>query len=337
MSRPRCRVAGRSTRAAAAGADARQHLDECREREARAVPRSRGARLAESRRRLDQELAAERSANEAYEAYRARGISRDGRRFGGDPPSPHQVPDTPAAKITTTDPDSRLLKAPGIGYVQGYNAQATVNEKQIVLAAEISVDSPDFGHLEPMVNATVAELQRAGVAEQPEVAVADAGSWHHEQMDSLAADGIQVLIAPDANKRQGARPGWHGGRYEWMRRVLSTELWPTALPNTLTDDRADVRAHQAQPQDEPLSPTRQVGRPHAMAPDDRHPQPHQAPQPHPRGRHRVNRAAIAPTTIEPDPPTRHRRFPRQPPSRAGVASQLVETPACRKTCGRRAG
>ena len=159
-----------------------------------------------------------------------------------------------------------------------------------------------------MVNATVrrrrAPRRRRDAAQ---AAVADAGSWHHEQMDSLAADGIQVLIAPDANKRQGARPGWHGGRYEWMRRVLSTELWPTALPNTLTDDRADVRAHQAQPQDEPLSPTRQVGRPHAMAPDDRHPQPHQAPQPHPRGRHRVNRAAIAPTTIEPDPPTRHRQ------------------------------
>ena len=184
--------------------DARQHLDECREREARAVARSRRARLAESKRRLEQELAAEREANEAYEAYRARGISRDGRRFGGDPPSPHRLPEIPAGKINTTDPDSRLLKAPGIGYVQGYNAQATVNEKQIVLAAEISVDSPDFGHLEPMVNATVAELQRAGVAEQLEVAVADAGYWHHEQMDSLAGDGIQVLIPPDAKKRKGA-------------------------------------------------------------------------------------------------------------------------------------
>jgi hypothetical protein len=80
-------------------------------------------------RRLQEELEAARSANEAYEGYRARGISRDGRRFGGAPPSPHQVPDTPAGKINTTDPDSRLLKAPGIGYVQGYNAQATVNEE----------------------------------------------------------------------------------------------------------------------------------------------------------------------------------------------------------------
>jgi EAL domain-containing protein (putative c-di-GMP-specific phosphodiesterase class I) len=39
-----------------------------------------------------------------------------------------------------------------------------------------------------------------------------ARSHRHEQMDSLAADGIQVLIPPDAGKRKGARPGWQGGR-----------------------------------------------------------------------------------------------------------------------------
>jgi transposase len=204
--------------------DARQRLDERRAREARPIPRSRTARLSESKRRLEEELQAERDANEAYEAYRSRGISRDGRRFGGGPPSPHQVPDTPTGKINTTDPDSRLLKAAGIGYVQGYNAQAAVNERQIVLAAEIAVDSPDFGHLEPMVDATVTELKRAGITDAPQVVVADAGYWHHEQMDSLAAGGIQVLIPPDAGKRKSARPGWQGGRYEWMRRVLATEL-----------------------------------------------------------------------------------------------------------------
>jgi hypothetical protein len=109
------------------------------------------------------------------------------------------------------------------GYVQGYNAQAAVSEQQIVLAAEISVESPDFGQLEPMVEATISGLEWASVAEKPKVAVADAGYWHHEQMDSLAAGGIQVLIPPDAGKRKGARPGWQGGRYEWMRRVLATE------------------------------------------------------------------------------------------------------------------
>jgi hypothetical protein len=113
------------------------------------------------------------------------------------------------------------------GYLQGYNARAAVNEEQIVLAAEISVDSPDFGHLEPMVDATVREFERAGVAEKPKVAVADAGYWHHDQMDNLAAGGIQVLIPPDSAKRKptgSRRPGWQGGRCAWMRRVLATEL-----------------------------------------------------------------------------------------------------------------
>ena len=41
-------------------------------------------------------------------------------------------------------------------------------------------------------------------------------------MQALAGDGIQVLIPPDANKRKGARPGWNGGLYAFMRRVLET-------------------------------------------------------------------------------------------------------------------
>jgi 2-hydroxychromene-2-carboxylate isomerase len=62
--------------------------------------------------------------------------------------------------------------------VQGYNAQAVCNERQIVVAAEINADSPDFGRLEPMVCAAERELADAGVAGTPEVVVADAGYWH---------------------------------------------------------------------------------------------------------------------------------------------------------------
>jgi hypothetical protein len=43
-------------------------------------------------------------------------------------------------------------------------------------------------------------------------------------MDAVASRGIQVLIPPDAGKRRGARPGWDGGRYAFMRRVLETDL-----------------------------------------------------------------------------------------------------------------
>jgi hypothetical protein len=42
------------------------------------------------------------------------------------------------------------------------------------------------------------------------------------KMQALAGDGIAVLIPPDARKRKGARPGWDGGLYAFMRRVLAT-------------------------------------------------------------------------------------------------------------------
>ena len=202
--------------------EARRELDEQRRLEARPVPRSRAERLLEASRRLEQELETERRANAAYEAYRARGRMKDGRRFGG-PPKPYELPDTPAGRVNATDPDSRLLKVRG-GYVQGYNAQAAVNDEQLVVAAEITVDSPDFGQLEPLVDAALSELHNAGVEQGPQVAVADAGYWHHDQIDSVAARGIAVLIPPDSRNRKSARPGWQEGRYAWMRRLLQTEL-----------------------------------------------------------------------------------------------------------------
>jgi hypothetical protein len=151
----------------------------------------------------------------------ARGVMKDGRRFGR-PPKPYQPPATPVGKVNVTDPDSRNVKTPR-GYVQGYNAQAATNERQVVIAADVTVDSPDFGHLEPMVSAAQSELEQAGVTDPLKVVVADAGYWHQAQMETIVGRGIQVLIPPDASKRKGARPGWDDGPYAFMRRVLETE------------------------------------------------------------------------------------------------------------------
>jgi transposase len=202
--------------------DAKRRLNERRAAEARPVPKSRPARLREGQRRLEEEHDVHCRANEAYEAYRARGVMNDGRRFG-KPPTAYEPPATPAGKVNVSDPDSHNVKTPR-GYMQGYNAQAVCNEHQIVVAAELNTDSPDFGHLEPMVSAAERERARAGIAQSPAVVVADAGYWHHDQMDALASRGIQVLIPPDAGKRRGARPGWEGGRYAFMRSVLESEL-----------------------------------------------------------------------------------------------------------------
>jgi hypothetical protein len=108
--------------------------------------------------------------------------------------------------------------------VQGYNAQAAVSEQQIVLAAEVTNSSTDFSQLDPMVTATLGELERVGVSELPEAVAADAGYWNEQHMDEVVANKhIAVLIPPDKGSRGTPRPGWTGGRYAWMRAVLATE------------------------------------------------------------------------------------------------------------------
>jgi len=186
------------------------------------IPRCRRERLLLSAERLETDLDVERRSNEAYGAYRAQGRMKDGRRFGG-PPNPYTPPEMPAGKVNITDPDSKPIPI-GFGFVQGYNAQAAVNERQIVVAAEITNNSTDFSQLDPMVTATLDELERAGVDQLPDAIAADAGYWNEEHMDEVVANKhIPVLVAPDKGSRGTPRKTWTGGRYEWMRTVLSSE------------------------------------------------------------------------------------------------------------------
>jgi len=201
--------------------EAQRRLDDKRAEQARPIPRSRPARLKESKRRLQEQLQTECQANAAYQAYRARGVMKNGRRLGAAP-KPYEPPATPQGTINTTDPDSRLVKGMR-GWLQGYNAQAATNEQQIVIAAEVTVASPDFGHLEPMLIAARSELHSAGVTEIPEIALADAGYWHQQQMQRIIASGTQILIPPDSSRRKTARPGWDGGLYAVMRQALATD------------------------------------------------------------------------------------------------------------------
>jgi hypothetical protein len=202
--------------------EARRQLEEHRFTHPQPVPRSRSERLLIAAERLEEDLEADRRANEAYQHYKATGRKSDGRRFGRAP-NPYMPPEVPEGKVNITDPDSHYMKT-NDGYVQGYNAQAVVSEQQIVLAADITTSTVDWSQLDPMVGAAIAELEQAGVSDGPRVALADCQYWNEEHMDEVVANKhIQVLIPPESQARAEPRAGSTGGRYDYMRAVLKSE------------------------------------------------------------------------------------------------------------------
>jgi transposase len=205
--------------------EAKQALEAERAAKAKKIPRDRGERLADCKVRLEQDWRLERRVVEEHAAWLARGIASDGsRRMSGARANikPYPLPERPAGKLNVTDPDSRNLKTTR-GWVQGYNAQAAVTAEQIVVAAEISVESLDTANLQPMVGAARQELEVASVTDKPGVVLADAGYWKNDAIEAIVNQGIQTLVAPDADRRKEPRPGRRGGLYDFTRRVLATD------------------------------------------------------------------------------------------------------------------
>jgi len=202
--------------------EAKRRLEEQRAKEARPISGDRPKRLKEAKRRLDEELWTELRANEAYERYRS-GRMKDGRRFSRRPD-----PYTPTGHPAGPDQHHRLGLAPdqrparprvSAGLQRAGRRQRAPDRHR----RRGDDRRADFGHLEPMLDATQRQLQAAGIDDNPTVVIADAGYWHQQQMEHLVDRGIQVLIPPDAKSRKGSRPGWDGGLYAFMRRVLATE------------------------------------------------------------------------------------------------------------------
>lgn len=187
-----------------------------------ADPKTRRARLRELKRELEAEWEAERAAHQAMLERRAGHEARTGRRPPGRPPVERDMCGDPPGRVNVTDPDSRPVKTPR-GFIQGYNAHAVAGDGQIIIAADVSTGTRDQGHLEAMIGAAAVELAGAGSDQTPAVVLADAGYWVGAQIQRLTADGMTVLVPPDAHARAAPNPRRRGGLYEHMRQRLASD------------------------------------------------------------------------------------------------------------------
>jgi Transposase DDE domain len=113
-------------------------------------------------------------------------------------------PAAPVSQVNVTDPDSRIMKSGRGEWVQAYNAQAAVNDHQIVVGWGLTQSADDHGQFVPLMHATIDALTAAGIRPEIGVFLADAGYWSET---NAAAPGPDRLIATlkDWKQRRAAR------------------------------------------------------------------------------------------------------------------------------------
>jgi len=194
-----------------------------------------------------------RKLREARAALEAEAKERSG--------DPDAVPE-PKAQRNFTDPDSRIMRSKPDGWVQGYNAQAVVDEAhQVIVATELTAEATDTESLPDLVDQVEANTGR-----RPKRVLADAGyqsdrlhrgpprqalhgpgtgspGTHPPRPFTSRADGSQAqdeegscpLCEEEGHRRTGLRPdqGGHGlpqvqpaGQGEGHRRVVSRLCGP---------------------------------------------------------------------------------------------------------------
>lgn len=182
-------------------------------------PKDPAAALA--RAQADEQAALARArAKQERRAEKVRVAAAAGRRLSGFEPGPdralataqaalaaavqiaEQAP-TAAIKVNITDPDSRVMKTQK-GWVQGYNAQAIVNQHHIVLACQVYQDASDAMLYQPMAAVLDAALQGAAITAAVELTLADAGYWSEENATAPGADRL-IATTKDYKRRRAAR------------------------------------------------------------------------------------------------------------------------------------
>lgn len=112
-------------------------------------------------------------------------------------PKPKRPPGTPPdkAQYNFTDPESRLMKR-GDGFLQGYNAQAAVDQAhQIIVAQHLTTNASDVHQLLPLVAAVKQHFGR-----NPQELSADAGYCSERNLRALRRRRIRAYVATGRQK-----------------------------------------------------------------------------------------------------------------------------------------
>ena len=159
----------------------------------------RGDELPEELTRRETRLERIKAAKEALER-RAQAEAEAKNETDGDEEESHGVEPKQTSQINFTDADSRIMVDKKT-FVQGYNAQAAVDDKcQVVVANDVTNQSNDKRQVKPMVSAIRKNLDAV-----PDHLSADAGYFSKENVEWLIKEKIAPYIPPKKQKHNQPR------------------------------------------------------------------------------------------------------------------------------------
>jgi transposase len=164
---------------------------------------SRLIKIRKAREELEAEARAAAEAKQAERAAKEEEAAEHGRRLGGKKPiPPEEAKPKEKAQRNFTDPESRIMKAGNGSYIQGYNAQASVDgDNQVVVACDVTNMAADAPHFIGMSDQIV-----SNTGEAPENHLADAGYLSEENAAHEAGPDSRNVISVGREKKAAGEP-----------------------------------------------------------------------------------------------------------------------------------
>jgi transposase len=201
-----------------------------------------------------QRTKAERDARAATATPGAKGESSTSRDAALEQPAADESSDVPStankrkvgeARVSSTDPEARVMKMGDGGWRPAYNIQlAADTASRFVVGVSVTNVGNDNGQLVPMLD----QLERR-TGRRPTQYLVDGGYAKHEDIDTLAARGVTVFCPVPKPRKAGIdphapRPDDSDATAAWRQRMATEEAKQIYIERgaTIETVNADLRA-----------------------------------------------------------------------------------------------
>lgn len=152
------------------------------------------------------------------------------------------------ARVSTTDPEARVMHMPDGGFRPAYNVQlATDTESRVIVGVQVTNSGGDAGQLRPMLD----EVE-CNTGKLPKELLVDGGFVNRDAIEEAARRGVKVFAPLPASKQEGVdphapKPGDAKEVRDWRRRMGTDAAKETYKQRASTAEtvNADVRTKYA--------------------------------------------------------------------------------------------